>query len=119
MIIGKVWGTTEPLLVTPFIEIHRLNILPNRRCSMHCHKFKWNAFIVLSGELAIEVRKNAYDLVDRTDLGPGDMTTVRPNEKHRFVSGAAECVAYEIYYPEPLSEDIVRDDVGGLIATQG
>jgi mannose-6-phosphate isomerase-like protein (cupin superfamily) len=82
---------------------------------MHLHKYKSNAFIVLSGSLTIEVKKNAYDLVDKTELNAGDMTTVRPNEKHRFVSGDSACVAYEIYYPEPLSEDIVRDDVGGPV----
>ena len=116
---GKVWGITEPLLQTPLIEIHRLTILPNRQCSLHLHRHKWNCFIVVSGRLIIEVHKSDYDLVDRTELGPDDITTVRPGEKHRFISGRERVRAFEVYYPEGLSEDIVRQDVGGVIRKRG
>ena len=119
MKIGKVWGQTEPLLQTPFIEIHRLLILPNRRCSLHAHQFKWNTFVVLEGRLTIEVHKQAYALVDRTELGPGEITTVRPGEKHRFITGRQSVKAIEVYYPEPLSEDIIRQDVGGITRKRG
>lgn len=110
---GKVWGVTELLLKTPTIEVHRLTILPNSRCSMHAHRFKHNAFYVTTGKLYIEVKKNDYDLVDVTELGPGDFTTVKPNEDHRFMTKDQAVTGIEIYYQEPLSEDIVRRDVGG------
>ena len=113
MITGKVWGRTELLIRTPFIEMHRISIRPNFQCSLHAHQFKWNFFVVLSGHLTIEVHKNDYALVDRTDLGPGEHTTVRPNEYHRFITGPESCEAIEVYYPEPLSEDILRKTVGG------
>ena len=113
MIAGKVWGKTEVLLKTPFIEIHRLTIAPNSRCSLHKHQFKWNAFYVGSGRLFIEVEKNDYALTDVTELGPGDLMTAKPGEFHRFVTKAEGMMGIEIYYPEPLSEDIVRKDVGG------
>lgn len=115
MIQGKVWGTTEPLLVTPLLEIHRLAIQPQRRCSLHVHKYKFNAFLVLKGTLTIEVKKNDYPLVDKTVIGPGDLTTVKPGEYHRFVTGTEPVEAIEIYYPECLSEDIVREDFGGIV----
>ena len=114
-VYGKIWGTTELLLKTPFIELHRLAILPDRRCSLHLHRWKWNLFLVLEGSLTIEVHKADYDLVDSTIIGPGQITTVRPGEKHRFVTGAEAVKAIEVYYPESLSEDIVRMDVGGLV----
>jgi mannose-6-phosphate isomerase-like protein (cupin superfamily) len=112
---GKVWGTTELLLKTGLIEIHRLSIFPQAHCSMHHHRFKWNAFLVLEGELHIDVEKDAYGLKDRTTLYPGELMTVQPGENHQFCSGTEPCVAIEIYYPEMLSEDIVRRSVGGVV----
>lgn len=114
MKLGKVWGTTELLLRTPFIEVHRLMIVPNARCSLHLHQTKWNAFFVQSGVLRIEVVKKAYDLTDETELHAGEFTTVSPGEEHRFVTGDEGAQAIEIYYPAELSEDIVRRDVGGV-----
>lgn len=112
MKIGKIWGTTESLIANGLIEVHRLAIVPNARCSLHAHKFKHNAFFVQSGRLFIEVHKNDYALVDVTELGPGDMTSVKPGEYHRFYTEGEECRAIELYYPEQLSEDIVRKDAG-------
>jgi mannose-6-phosphate isomerase-like protein (cupin superfamily) len=109
---GKVWGTTEVLLKTPLIEIHRLTIKPWSKCSMHTHFFKWNAFYVQSGTLFIEVRKNDYELIDVTEVKPGQLTTVKPTEYHRFVTKDEPVVGIEIYYPETLSEDIIREDHG-------
>lgn len=114
MISGKVWGRTEELLVTPLIEVHRIHINKEMVCSMHKHEFKWNMFYVVSGELAIEVQKNDYDLLDTTVIGPGQWTSVRPNEFHRFRS-ITDCEALEIYYLEPLTADIIRRNVGGAL----
>ena len=115
MKLGKVWGTTELLLRSPFIEVHRLFIQPQSRCSLHMHQNKWNAFFVQSGILKIEVVKKAYDLVDVTELTAGEFTTVAPGEDHRFVTGDEGAEAIEIYYPAELAEDIVRRDVGGRV----
>ena len=115
MIAGKVWGTTESLLRTPFVSVDRLKIVPHAQCSLHCHEHKWNAFIVLSGKLSVAVHKRDYELVDVTHLGPGEMTIVRPGEYHRFQSGAEAVDALELYYPQELGEDIVRKDVGGRL----
>jgi hypothetical protein len=62
--------------------------------------------------LEIHVSKNDYNLTDITVLRAGDFTTVRPGEFHKFVC-VEDCVALELYYPEALSEDIVRKDHGG------
>ncbi|MCI0554007.1 MAG: hypothetical protein L0287_23915, partial [Anaerolineae bacterium] len=113
MITGKVWGTTEVLLRTPFIEVHRLSIVPYATCSLHYHNFKWNAFYVERGTLKIAVHKKDYPLVDVTVLGPRDFTIVKPGEKHLFFTEREACECIEIYYPESLSEDIIRSDVGG------
>lgn len=112
---GKVWGETRLLLKTAFVQLARVHIEPHTQCSMHKHEFKTNAFLVLSGRLTIVVRKNDYDLTDRTELGPGDITIVRPNEFHRFVTHDEPVDALEIYYPTEIGDDIVREDCGSRI----
>jgi D-lyxose ketol-isomerase len=82
---------------------------------MHIHTSKWNAFVVHSGKLYIEIEKSDYKLTDVTELGPGEFATVKPNEYHRFVTKEDAVVAWEIYYPSELSEDIIRKDVGGRV----
>lgn len=109
---GKVWGDTSVLLQTPLIEVHKIHIQKGGYCSEHYHKHKWNMFYVIEGELEIHVRKNDYDLIDVTRLSEGDSTTVAPTEYHWF-HAVTDVEALEIYYPESLSKDIVRKNVGG------
>lgn len=113
LITGKVWGWTSCLLQTPFIEVHRISVNPGTFCSIHKHEHKWNMFFCLSGSLAIKVKKNDYDLIDTTIIHEDEWTTVKPGESHWFetIDGAE---ALEIYYLEPLSDDIVRESVGGV-----
>ena len=111
---GKVWGQTQELLNTPLIEVHHILINEGFVCSMHKHEFKWNMFYVIKGELAIEVQKNDYDLLDVTPLSAGEWCSVKPNEFHRFRS-ITDVEALEIYYLEPLTADIVRQNVGGAL----
>ena len=109
---GKVWGQTTKIFSTPFVEFHRIVVLAGYRCSKHKHEHKWNAFYVEQGKLRVHVFKRDYDLVDETELGKGDFMVVRPGEYHYFV-GLEDVLAFEIYYPEALSEDIVREVAGG------
>lgn len=114
MLKGKVWGTTEDLLKLDAIEIHRIKVDPKGYCSWHHHARKWNAFAGISGALIIEVEDEAG--VERLYLDPGEVCTVGPGKVHRFVNESGQVArALEIYYPDPLSEDIVRKSVGGLL----
>lgn len=115
MIIGKIWGTTECILETPLFEMHKLVIKPQHRCSLHVHRRKWNAFLVTSGKLYIDVVQNDYPLTDSTELLPGDVTSVAPGKFHMFRTGAEPCEAWELYYADALSEDIERRDHGGAV----
>ena len=112
---GKVWGETELILQTPFVEFHRIWVHEDGYCSTHKHEYKWNMFYVTSGELEIHIHKNDYDLIDITILKPGEWTTVKPGEFHSF-KGVRYTLAFELYYPEPLSEDIIRKTVGGHLS---
>lgn len=111
---GKTWGVTRTLVSTPLVELHHIIIEPRKQCSEHYHKYKWNAFYVLEGELFILVEKADYALTDETRLRPGQLTTVKPGEVHWFRTGRLGCVALELYYLEPLHKDIVRRTVGGV-----
>ncbi len=115
MILGKVWGSTECLLDTPMISIHRLFIKPGQKCSEHCHQYKNNGFYVRTGVLFIKVQKKDYPLTDVTRLEPGEFTSVKPGEFHWFETGIDRVEAIELYYPEVLSEDIVRRNCGGPV----
>ena len=108
---GKVWGETVKILDTPVAELHRISVKAGYRCSQHKHAHKWNGFFVESGVLEIHVKKSAYNLTDITVLRAGEFTSVTPGEEHFFLC-KEDCVAFEIYYPSLLSEDIQRIDVG-------
>ena len=110
---GKVWGQTELIFKNTFIEFHRIFVGAGGYCSTHKHDYKWNLFYVTSGKLKIKVHKNDYDLIDETILGHGEWTTVKPGEYHSF-EAEDDTLAFELYYPEPLSDDIIRQTVGGL-----
>lgn len=116
----KIWGVTELMIGAPNVEVHRLDIKSMHRCSLHLHRRKWNAFAVISGRLFIDVaapETNRADgaAVTTVELGPGDLCTVAPGDHHMFRTGAEPCRALEIYYTDPLAEDIERRDQGGPI----
>jgi len=113
MIIEKIWGTTEPLVVTPLYEMHRLIIKSEHRCSLHVHRFKWNAFYVIGGVLLLDLLVSELSPVVVEKLGEGGFTTIAPGVHHQFRTEAAPALALEMYYTEPLSEDIIRRNVGG------
>lgn len=111
---GKVWGTTETVIATPFCEVHRILVEAGGHSSWHHHARKWNAFTLYSGELRIETEDGK--LVTQLDLGQGDVTSIPPGVVHRFVNVSGdEAWGLELYYPEGLSEDIIRATVGGKL----
>jgi quercetin dioxygenase-like cupin family protein len=108
---GKVWGTTSPIETNGFVEFHRIETKKGGECSIHRHNFKYNGFYVESGKLLIKVWQKDYDLVDETILGPGDYMKVKPGVTHQFVC-LEDTIAFELYWPEMLVNDIKRDSVG-------
>lgn len=111
---GKTWGETRLLFRNDNFEVHRIYIKEGGFCSKHLHKHKHNIFYVDKGCLSIDVWKNDYDLIDETFLKDGDIMDVSPGQYHRFEAVNGPVVAYEIYYCEPISGDIVRESVGGV-----
>ena len=58
---GKVWGTTQTLINSPVVEVHRIIINKDGYCSQHTHQSKINAFYVISGDTLKLL--NAYHLI--------------------------------------------------------
>ena len=108
---GKQWGETRELFRNHAMEMHRIEGKQGGYSSVHLHQHKWNGFYVERGELLVKVWQPSGTL-DQTRLGPGDRLQVPPGVKHQFVV-LADCLAFETYWAAPLTEDIVRDSVGG------
>lgn len=111
---SKVWGTTSLLLSTPNFEVHRIEVNKGGYCSKHFHQYKFNVFYIEKGKLKILVYQEDSKLVDETIVSSGESTTIEPNEYHRF-EALEDTIAYEIYYVTLPSEDIIREDHGGII----
>lgn len=109
----KIWGSTEALIITPMFEMHRLIIKPWHRCSMHVHQFKHNAFYGLQGHVFIDTEIGRSG--QRVELLPDHVFTIAPGVAHQFQTASAFCTMLEMYFTEPLSEDIIRRNVGGHV----
>lgn len=112
-VLGKIWGQTSPLFCKNNVEIHRIQINKDAKCSKHKHLCKFNLFYVEKGKLEVLVWKNKYDLVDKTVLFAQQSTIVPPGEYHQF-HALENTIAYEIYWVELCAEDIHRENVGSL-----
>lgn len=113
---GKVWGDSRLELQTLYVAVHAIEVKSGGYCSWHSHKTKWNAFRVLSGTLVIQVRRE-HGLTDETYLEPGDITTIKPGEVHRFYNRRGVCHALEIYHTNGNlldPDDIDRLSHGGV-----
>jgi mannose-6-phosphate isomerase-like protein (cupin superfamily) len=111
---AKAWGTTEPIIVLPGMEVHRIEIKAGGYCSKHYHQHKHNLFFVESGALDVVVRREPERIEDRTRLIRGDKFTVVPTDVHWF-EAVSDVVAYEVYWCDAnIGEDIFRETVGGI-----
>lgn len=111
---GKIWGHTELLFQKNNVEIHRICIHKNTKCSKHKHEHKYNLFYVESGQILIREWKNEYDLIDETILNAGEICSIKPGNYHEF-QGLLDSIVYEIYYVELNAEDIIRENTGSII----
>lgn len=109
---GKVWGETQLIDANAAFEFHRIDFKAGYKCSEHLHRYKWNGFYLMSGQMLIRTWQTDYDLVDETILNPGDYTKVKPGLYHQF-EGLKDGVAFELYFAEFNHNDIVRKTVGG------
>lgn len=111
---GKVWGCTHLVFSNCNSEVQYMKCKAGNQCSKHCHKHKYNMFYVISGEIEIHTWKNDYPLCDKTVLGPGERTTIKPGEYHQFVVNE-DAEVLEVYWVELTLGDIDRQSCGGPV----
>jgi mannose-6-phosphate isomerase-like protein (cupin superfamily) len=111
----KVWGWTQCLYLSEKEEIARAYMNKDWQCSRHCHKYKWNRFNVINGELEIIVYRN--DREESIILKSGQTLDVEPGIYHRMIS-KTNVDLIEIYWVlEGILDpsDIVRVDNGSQV----
>ena len=111
---SKLWGRTRRLLLLPHLQLDEAEGLAGGASSLHKHREKHNAFLVLSGGLDLFVPFGDREII-WTRLAPRDCVTIPAGTKHRMVF-LTECRLLEIYTAMGLGpvdpEDIVRFDEG-------
>jgi quercetin dioxygenase-like cupin family protein len=111
---GKIWGETILIHSNPSLEFHRIEFKEGYKCSEHKHEYKWNGFYVESGKMLVRVWQEDQGLLDETILESGDFTLVKPGKFHQF-EGLEDGIAFELYWAEFNSDDIVRRTSGEKI----
>ena len=112
---GKVWGITSEIFNNGNVSLHYLKIRKGGYCSEHFHLAKSNIFVVLAGELKINIfiKKNNTESIDSTILKTGQETMVLPQTVHSF-EAMTEVECLEIYTSEIKNDDIIRRNSGGI-----
>lgn len=111
MIKKKPWGTTECLIESPMMQLHRITVVANAFCSEHKHAGRANVFYVVAGMLEIHwwekgKRKSVV-------LCHGESHTILPGVRHQFRTRVPAAIALEMYYPVLNLGDIIRYSKGG------
>lgn len=108
---GKVWGETRNIWSSPFSKVDIIRLNAGGFCSEHQHRHMPNWFYVIDGLLEIEVWQES-GLVDKTVLGPGEMTVV-PARLFHCMRALEDTLAIEGYEPVAVSvADIDRRTTG-------
>jgi len=111
---GKVWGKTTQIEANSSLEFHRIEFKANYQCSEHYHSTKSNGFFVEQGKLMIKTWPENTEICDKTILNAGDYMEVPAGVWHQFV-GITDGIAFELYWSEFDTEDIVRRTQGSRV----
>ena len=112
---GKIWGKTQLVFAHNSTETHVIEGMEGFKCSRHSHKYKWNRFIVLSGQLIVrQFCGEANKIIDETVLREWQVTDIPPGIEHEF-EVVENVVAIEVYWVTLDAQDIERFSVGGKV----
>lgn len=106
----KIWGSTTEIFNKNNVSIHRIYINQGACCSKHYHEYKYNVFYIESGRILIQEWDTGCESIKENILVTGDIYTIPPQKKHRFIA-LENSIVYEIYYVELQNNDIVRLDI--------
>jgi mannose-6-phosphate isomerase-like protein (cupin superfamily) len=103
----KTWGEKWNVFINDTCEISILYLNPNRRCSWHTHRTKYNQFFVIEGTLFIKTADGV------AEVKKNQVFTTRPGEPHEFQTRDESATVQEIMYVQYEPEDIQRETIGG------
>lgn len=83
-VVEKVWGKEFWVLNTPNYCMKVMNLLPQKRCSLHRHLVKTETFIVQSGWMEVETKQDIVSPIERRVALPGEPITIEVGVWHRF-----------------------------------
>jgi D-lyxose ketol-isomerase len=106
--VEKVWGAEAWLTNTEKYCAKILKLNPGFQCSLHYHNFKDETFIVMQGDVYLEIRRilSAQPLYHH--FNSGDQQRVYPGTAHRFWTNnpdGALILEISTYHDD---EDVVR-----------
>lgn len=113
---GKIWGETEEIYRNSQVSVNFLKIKKGGYCSIHSHKYKSNAFFVLSGKLQITIWIDG-EMKDETVLREGEGTDIKPGVFHQF-KALTDVTCIETYEARLREPDIERKSQGGMDTAQ-
>jgi mannose-6-phosphate isomerase-like protein (cupin superfamily) len=113
------WGRRWVTRITDTSCTAILYLKPGKRCSWHSHKYSFNQFFVVLGELWVKTDIGPDNQRNVTRIGPEQSFTVPPGVTHEFRTGQVETVIEEISYVEYDKHDIDRKLLGGNISEPG
>ncbi len=101
--IEKLWGFEVILVSTPLYAAKEIHLVEGAQCSLHYHKVKDETFIVMEGEVTIELEDEVHHLT--TD----DSLHIKPYQKHRFYATTPTAMMLEVS-TEDMMEDSYREE---------
>ena len=102
--IEKPWGYELIFAHTERYVGKILHVDPGQALSLQYHEVKDETLFLRSGEYELIVEEEG-ELVHHT-MRPGDAYRIRPNTRHRMISGPEGCDIIEVSTPE--LDDVVR-----------
>lgn len=103
MEVKKLWGYEKILISTPLYACKELHLVEGAQCSLHYHKIKDETFLVMEGEVVIELEGKIHN------MKVGDKLHIKPYELHRFYATTPTAIILEVS-TEDLVEDSYREE---------
>lgn len=105
--INRPWGGYIILKKTENFWLKKLIIKPKCRTSLQSHKLRDEVWIVMNGEIKVQIGDKELN------LNEGDILHIPKMRKHRIYSETSACIL-EVAFGKVLETDIIRyeDDYG-------
>jgi mannose-6-phosphate isomerase-like protein (cupin superfamily) len=109
----KIWGQRWLIRCDSTHAVSYLELEKNVQCSWHRHETKYNLFVVLEGELILEIEE--LDNIKTVTLNKGEEFTIKPGQWHLFRCFCENTKVIEEMFVEYNESDIERQNKGNRL----